>query len=348
MTTINSDKSVDISFCLPVYNVCSFLDDCLKSILNQHLEENYISYEIFFIDDGSSDGSYEWLLKRAEEIPQMRVEKNKVNKGVSYTRNRLAREAKGKYIWYVDPDDMLIRNVATMFYQLAEKCNADVLLGDYIRVSESTTESEDYSFSESIENINVKNTKKESPRDSSGKTMSAIWAGLFLKSFLLDNALTMNENMIAQEDTLFYYEFSLKTDKIYKCNVPCYLYRQRRASVMNTRNDQRATKYYLSMKEMLRVYQNHLDSNDFNDKEVLEQKIHHSKQNIAQCLASIGDKKYIKEQLKFLKEEKIYPYKFRKAALKMKPFYQGILTFMLPLKPFFWFYHYVYVNTHKN
>ena len=343
----NGDKTVDISFCLPVYNVCSFLENCLRSILNQGWEENGLTYEIFFIDDGSSDGSYEWLTKRAETVPQMRVEKNEVNSGVSYTRNRLAREAKGKYIWYVDPDDMLVRNVVGTFYRLAESYQADVLLGDYFRVSENTAESGEYGFSGGVENVQVKQTKRESPRDPSGRTMSAVWAGMFLKSFLAENSLTMNENMIAQEDTLFYYEFSLKTDKVYKCNVPCYLYRQRSASVMNTRNDMRARKYYLSMLEMLRVYQNHLDIGDFDDKELLDQKIHHSKQNVTQCLASVKDRKYIETQMRILKSESIYPYKFRKTALKMKPFYLGLLTFLLPLKPFFWLYHYIYVNTHK-
>jgi hypothetical protein len=247
----------------------------------------------------------------------------------------------------VDPDDMLVRNVVGTFYRLAESYQADVLLGDYFRVPENTAESGEYGFSGSVENVQVKQTKRESPRDPSGRAMHAIWAGLFLRSFLMDNALTMNENMIAQEDTLFYYEFALKTDQVYKCNVPCYLYRQRSASVMNTRNDQRARKYYQSMLEMLMVYQHHQDTEDYDDKEILDQKIHHSKQNVTQCLASIKDKKYVKEQMKFLKNKKIYPYPFRKAALKMKPSYLGLLTFLLPLKPFFWLYHFIYVNTHK-
>lgn len=347
MITTERDRKVDISFCLPVYNVYPFLEECLNSILDQRLESNNITYEILFIDDGSCDGSYEWLLNRSQSLPQMRVEKNERNRGVSYTRNRLVREANGKYIWYVDPDDMLVGNVAGTFFRLAESAHADVLLGDYFRVSEDAAKDQKYDFSENTENIELKKTKKEAPRDSTGKTMSAIWAGLFLRSFLVDNSLTMNEKMIAQEDTLFYYQFSLKTNMVYKCNIPCYLYRQRSASVMNTRNDHRARNYYLSMLEMLSVYQNHLDVGDFDDKKILNQKIHHSKQNVAQCLASIKDKKYINEQIRFLKNEKIYPYPFRKAALKMKPFYLGILTFLLPIKPFFWLYHCIYVNTHK-
>lgn len=343
-----ADGGIDRSFCLPVYNVKSFIGDCLKSIRNQELERYNISYEIFCIDDGSADGSYEWLIDKSSEIPQLRVERNEANRGVSYTRNRLAREARGKYVWYIDPDDILIEDIAYKFFELAEENHADVLLGDYVRVSEEASLSDAQVYSEQKKAISIVNSNKLLPQDQNGKVMCAIWAGLFLREFIITNGLTMNEKMIAQEDTLFYYEFSLKSNKIYKCNLNCYLYRQRTSSVMHSHSDERTKKYYLSLVEMLRVYQEHLDSGDYDDVELLKDKIHHSKQNVAQYLASVRDKAYIKQQLKLLKEMQIYPYKFRKAALKSKPFYMGALTFLLPLKPFFWMYHFIYVTTHKS
>ena len=345
---IDANEVCDISFCLPVYNVCSFLDDCLNSILKQKLESYNVSYEIFFIDDGSRDGSYEWLLDRAKNVPWLRVERNDANRGVSYTRNRLMKEARGRYIWYVDPDDMLIGDSAIILYNLAEKYKADVMLGNYIRVAENSTFGEEWTQSSDINEVDATNVKWKLPSDTSGKQMCSVCGGLFLKDFLLKNNLLMNEKMIAQEDTLFYYEFSLKSQRIYKCDAYCYLYRQRMSSVMHSHSDERSKKYYLSMLEMLRVYRKHLETGDFDDKAVLERKIHHSKQNVAQCLASVRDKKYIKEQFVILKKEKIYPYKFRKAALDTRPFYLGALTFMLPLKPFFWLYHFVYLKTHKK
>lgn len=210
MNTKAEQNTVDISFCLPVYNVRPFLDDCLDSILHQDMEKHGITYEILFVDDGSSDGSFEWLADMAGRIPQMRAERNPENKGVSYTRNRMTREARGKYIWYVDPDDMLIRNAVSVFFALAEKHQADVLLGNYIRVPEDAAEGDEYVCSENADAVEVRNTKREAPRDRSGRTMSAIWAGMFRKDFLLDNDLSMNENMVAQEDTLFYYEYGLQ------------------------------------------------------------------------------------------------------------------------------------------
>ena len=140
----HSDGKIDISFCLLVYNVKPYLDDCLQSIVNQNLENSNISYEIYCIDDVSKDGSYEFLLDMTKKNPKLRVEKNEENKGVSYTRNRLMREAKGKYIWFVDPDDMLINKVVDKFYQYAEQYKVDIILGDYIRVEELTKTNEGY------------------------------------------------------------------------------------------------------------------------------------------------------------------------------------------------------------
>lgn len=348
MDTKLSDQMIDISFCLPVYNVQKFLADCLKSISAQDLDKYNINYEIFCIDDGSNDDSYGWLREKARENPHLRVEKNEENKGVSYTRNRLTKEAKGKYIWYIDPDDMLVKGAVRAFYELAEKYDTDVLLGNYIRISEDTSFTGTYECLKKSEEIRAINVNRELPQDQNGKVMCAVWCGIFLREFLLENDLTMNEKMIAQEDTLFYYEFSLRSDRIYKCDLNCYLYRQRLTSVMHSHGDERAKKYYLSMLELLKVYQEHLDNGDYNDIEILKHKIHQSKQSVAQCLAAVTDRKYVKNELRALKEKKIYPYKLRKETLKSKPFYMGLLTFLLPIKPFFWLYHFIYKTAHKS
>lgn len=336
-----------LSFLLPVYNVKDYLEDCIQSIVQQDLEG--IEYEIICIDDNSTDGSYEYLLELAKKKQGITILKNAENKGVSYTRNRLIREAKGKYVWFVDPDDMVFKNAAKSFLYKAEEVNADILLGNYIRVEETTKGNADYVTNWDMIGTNPEQKKQYLPIDQHGKMMCSVCPGLFLRSFLLENNLWMNEKMIAQEDTLFYYEFSLKTKNVYKWEVPCYLYRQRKSSVMNTHNEERNKKYYISMREMLKVYIKHLENGDYTDLNVLERKIHHSKQNVVTCLAMIHDKKYIKSQLKLLRKEKSYPYKFRKEVFKSSDsFLRKVLIYLLPIKPFFWLYHFLYTVYDKN
>ena len=175
------------------------------------------------------------------------------------------------------------------------------------------------------------------PSDESGVKMNAIWAGIFRRDFLINNHLYFNENMIAQEDTLFYYELSLRANSIIKMDIPCYLYRQRNGSVMHTRSKERAYKYYLSMVELLKVYERHLEEGDYNDETILKRKILHMKQNVISCLASVDDSKFVKRKLRELKSNRNYPYRFRMEALQTKESVIRIIVyFLLPIEPVFW------------
>ena len=233
---------------------------------------------------------------------RVRVLKNEKNKGVCFTRNRLISEAKGKYIWFVDPDDLIYPNVATSFLKAAREYRADVVLGNYIRFKEVK---ELKLFK--IANFRFHIQKYEFlPCDKENNKMCAVWAGIFSRKFLLDNNLRFHDGMIAQEDTLFYYEFALKSPIIVKSDLPCYLYRQRRNSIMHSRNEERTKKYYESMIIMYEVYKRHLC--DYDNEEILKKKIHHTQQNVAFYLAMLLDHSYVKREMRRLKEARIYPY----------------------------------------
>ncbi len=91
-----------LSIIVPVYNVKTYIDRCIKSILTQ----SYCDFELILIDDGSTDGSSllcdEWAL-RDKRI----VVLHKVNEGVSAARNSGLDIAKGDYITFVDSDDFI-------------------------------------------------------------------------------------------------------------------------------------------------------------------------------------------------------------------------------------------------
>lgn len=336
ITISKTDRQTDISFCLPVYNVDSYIEDCITSIVSQNFGN--IVFEIICVNDCSTDNSLNVLKKMKQQFAQIRVIENDNNMGVSYCRNKCISEAKGKYIWFVDPDDMLYPNIIWCMYNFAEQNDADCLLGDYRRFSSNdefeslSTESFEYSCTKS----------SDLPVDNNGKRMSAVWAGLFKREFLLNHKLKFNEKMIAQEDTLFYWELSLANPNRFKCNFPCYLYRQRSNSVMHSKNNDRAIKYYLSMREMLKVYQEQLETIPENKKDILLEKISHSHQNVATTLAAVTDTKYVREQFIDIKEKKIYPYKFRKSLLKGKISFSALFNYLMPIPIMFWILHFLY------
>ncbi len=172
--------------------------------------------------------------------------------------------------------------------------------------------------------------------------MSAVWAGVFRRDFLLTNSLRFNTNMIAQEDTLFYWDMSLCNPAQYKYEGICYLYRQRANSVMHTKNLERSVKYYYAMREMLSVYQRQLEIVPADKRMQLLEKIHHSQENVASTLFAVTDTKFVKEELHKIKREGLYPYKFRKAALHGKKTIRKVLFYLLPIEPIGWMMHFAY------
>ena len=105
------NQSELVSIIVPIYNSEKYLNDCLKSIQKQ----TYHNIEILLIDDGSQDNS----LVICEEVGVLddRIKiYHQENQGVSAARNRGIELAKGKYILFIDSDDMIIDNMVEQMF----------------------------------------------------------------------------------------------------------------------------------------------------------------------------------------------------------------------------------------
>jgi glycosyltransferase involved in cell wall biosynthesis len=91
-----------ISIVIPVYNRRADLERCLESVRSVYTEY----FETIAVDDGSTDGSYEFLVRA--NYPNLTVLRNPANKGVNYTRNRGIEKATGDYVLFLDSDDKLL------------------------------------------------------------------------------------------------------------------------------------------------------------------------------------------------------------------------------------------------
>lgn len=98
--------SVSVSIIVPCYNVAAYLDQCMESLAGQSMED----IEIICVNDGSSDHTAEILREWRDRDGRVRVIDRK-NSGVSAARNSGMEEAAGKYIGFVDPDDVVERNM---------------------------------------------------------------------------------------------------------------------------------------------------------------------------------------------------------------------------------------------
>src|SRR5690606_37664414 len=97
---------IQISFIIPCYNAAKFL----KETLDPLLELDQDSIEVIIVNDGSTDQTLEIAQSYKEKIKNFSI-LDQDNQGVSAARNNGLKEASGKYIQFLDSDDMIVSNV---------------------------------------------------------------------------------------------------------------------------------------------------------------------------------------------------------------------------------------------
>ncbi len=119
-----------ISVIIPLYNK----EDSILQTVNSVLIQTYKNFELIIVDDGSTDNSYN-VIEPLNKNPQLKIFQNK-NSGVSYTRNYGASMAKGKFLFFLDADDLITNNCLKTLYDLSvEFPTANVISANYINVN---------------------------------------------------------------------------------------------------------------------------------------------------------------------------------------------------------------------
>src|SRR5215469_4017761 len=95
---------MDLSIIIINWNSKGYLRDCLKSIPQAAAG---LAYETLVIDNGSYDGSAEML---AQEFPHVTFIQSERNLGFSSANNRAARQAKGNFLLFLNPDTVVLEN----------------------------------------------------------------------------------------------------------------------------------------------------------------------------------------------------------------------------------------------
>ena len=91
-----------VSIITPNYNCAQFICETIRSVQAQ----TYKEWEMIIVDDCSTDGSIEVVKPYAERDARIRVLKNPTNSGAAVSRNYALREAKGRWVAFLDSDDL--------------------------------------------------------------------------------------------------------------------------------------------------------------------------------------------------------------------------------------------------
>lgn len=112
---------MDISIIIPTHNRLWSLPKTIESC-----QSTQCHIEIIVVDDGSTDGTWEWL----QQQPNL-ITIRQSNWGKPWAVNRAFQVAQGKYIRFLDSDDWLCPNANERQFQIAEAEQADLVVGGY-------------------------------------------------------------------------------------------------------------------------------------------------------------------------------------------------------------------------
>jgi len=117
------DDNIDLSIVVPVYNYVDIIESNIDSILNQKTEYNY---QLIIVDDGSTDGAAD-VLKKYADNPNVKLIFQK-NAGIGAARNTGINNADGKYLMFVDCDDIVHDDIVETLMNKAYSENYDMVM----------------------------------------------------------------------------------------------------------------------------------------------------------------------------------------------------------------------------
>ncbi|WP_026658282.1 glycosyltransferase family 2 protein [Butyrivibrio sp. AC2005] len=123
---------IKVSVVMPSYNVCQYIDECMKSVLEQTLYD----IEIICVDAESTDGTLDILKKYSESDKRVTVITTNV-KSYGYQMNLGISMASGDYIALIDTDDYIEPNMLEILYDEARNCDVDYVKGGVRNIYES-------------------------------------------------------------------------------------------------------------------------------------------------------------------------------------------------------------------
>ena len=245
-----------LSFIVPVYKTEIYLERCIKTLLNQDVDD----YEILLIDDGSPDNSGCKCDELAAKSDKIRV-LHKENEGLGYTRNYGIHHAVGDYLIFIDSDDYFKENALGSLKEIVERESNDIVVYKYERVANGCA------VKENTEIFPTQERKKEfdnrtlavmcigEPLKKDEFEVGPAWKEMWRREFLLENKLEFpSEREVLSEDYPLATRAFYTADKVSYLNDVLYFYCYNGESLTNTYNPARplrAVEFYRCMDEII-------------------------------------------------------------------------------------------------
>lgn len=203
-----------LSIIIPVYNTEKYLRNCIDSVYNQNL--SLTEFELIIINDGSLDNSLS-ICKEYQCKYNNIIIHSQPNSGQAVARNWGLDHARGKYIMFIDSDNLLVPNVISTLLESAEQQQTEITLSD-IRVYNRDGKSEiksDYSYYGHVVTGEYAILH--------GLNFGSVGARIFLRELIENNTIRFISN-IKHEDVLFSVIASTFASRLISIDLCTYQY----------------------------------------------------------------------------------------------------------------------------
>lgn len=234
---LNGWEKPMISVIVPVYEMASYLETCVQSVLKQ----TYSSFELILVDDGSEDGSVEIARRLCAGEERIRL-LTQEHKGVSAARNAGIRAAKGKYLFFLDSDDAIHPNLLERLCKQAEESGAgvcacracSVMSKDFEKTRKRLDEKRYGSIRRRIACLKGREALSSLIFEKESGAWSAV-CGKLIRRYEVEN-IWFDENLTNGEDTKFMYQLLEKGMDAAMVKYSGYYYRKRDGSASQLQN----------------------------------------------------------------------------------------------------------------
>ena len=203
-----------VSIIIPAYNVGKYIEECLRSIINQ----TYTNIEIIAVDDGSPDETPA-IIDRMASLDKRIIPIHQQNAGVSAARNAGIKVSTGEYLVFVDGDDYIAPDFVEYMLRLVEKTGGELCLS-----LNCFTKENDIQIRQDI--VTTLNPIEATALLLSPRIIVGSWNKIYKKSIVEDNKLQFITNLFYGEGLMFYTTYSQLCTKVGVGNKKVYYYRR--------------------------------------------------------------------------------------------------------------------------
>lgn len=190
-----------VSVIIPVYNAEKYIEECLKSILEQSLYE----IEVICVDDGSKDQSLAILRRYEEQDSRIKV-LTQNNQFAGIARNNGMLNANGEYYAFIDADDYLEKNSLEKLYLIAKKQKLDFIKAKAYLLDEKSHSiySDPYYTFDAFGKDNFNNVISFEDMPARALSLADVpWNGLYRAEFIKNNDIKFNHFRCVNDRSFF-------------------------------------------------------------------------------------------------------------------------------------------------